>query len=470
MKLNPFSIITFTLLLTLSTCTPPNRVIEILSFDPQDTAENNDKITQNFEKVLEDSFLSAKTLVEADQLGFYSTLNEEEDFRFFSPNIFSSYAISYAHFQGLLAKKNNKQFSEVVNDIKNYDVRAVDQQNGIYSLASDKDNFVNTFRIIDSSVLLQAPSFECENRQKHIEANKKKLPNSVTEACGQAAKDLGLEGDVAIQDLLDLYRESVRNQNTNVPGLESCVEQYIFSVYFSNEVLVKLNAGQLLSEVSLLLSSKEKTPRFYSYNVENEMFLAVLTAIQKAVAASEKAKDGSLGSKLYWSSIRKFNKKVLFEVYQDPAGKEDAELKVIIQGQSNQVLLNMGIKLQTFLREVAPFMVKGFNDWESVCTKESEGSYDLRTTILPKGPFLDVINVKSQLMFYLIIVGAVIIVLAISYRCSGKGKGGKKEEVEFQKLGYGQVDLEEGESEDSESGVSRRQNKVEDNSDKFDIT
>ncbi len=391
MKLHTFLLLTFALLLTLSTATPPNRVIEILSFDPEDTAENNDKITENFEEVLENSFLSAKTLVEADQLGFYTTLNEK-DFRFFSPNQFSSYAISYAHFQGLLSKKNNKQFSEVISDIKNYDQRAVDQANGIYTLASDKHDFTNIFRIIDSSVLLEAPSFECENRQKHIEANKKSLPNSVQEACGQAAKDLGLEGDVAIQDLLDLYRESVKNQNTNVPGLESCIEQYIFSVYFSNEVLVKLNAGELLSELSNLLDQKEKTPKFYSYNVPNEMFLAVLTAIQKAATASEKHRDGMVGSKLYWSSIRKFNKKILFEVYQDPVDKEDVELKVIIQGQSNQVLLNMGIKLQTFLREIAPFMVTGYKTFELLCTKQSEGSYDLRTSMLPKGSFLDVIN------------------------------------------------------------------------------
>ena len=230
------------------------------------------------------------------------------------------------------------------------------------------------------------------------------------------------------------------------------------------------SAVKKLSELSNLLDHKEKTPKFYSYNVPNEMFLAVLTAIQKAATASEKHRDGMVGSKLYWSSIRKFNKKILFEVYQDPVDKEDVELKVIIQGQSNQVLLNMGIKLQTFLREIAPFMVTGYKTFELLCTKQSEGSYDLRTSMLPKGSFLDVINVKSQLMFYLIIVGAVIIILAIAYRQSGQGKGGeKKGEVEFKKIGYAEVDLEEGESEDSGSGVSRRQNKAEDNSDKFDI-
>jgi len=460
-----FLSILFILLITFSTCTPASRVIEILSFDPQDAADSKDKVSENFEKVLEESFNNAKTLVDADQLGFYNALTEE-DMRFFAPKDFSSYAISYAHFQGLLSKRNNKQFPEVAIEINNFEVKAVSQENGIYSLVSEKQDLDNIFRIIDTSILLEAPSFECEHRNKQIELNKNSLPSSVIEACGQAAKDLGLEGDVSIQDLLDMYREGAKNPNNNVPGLESCVEQYVFSVYFANDVLIKSNAGELLSEMGMLLGSTEKTPRFFSYNIPNEMFLAVLTAIQKTAISSEKVREGSLGTKLYWSSIRKFNKKILLEVYEETkTANKEAELKVIIQGQSNQVLLNMGIKLDMFLREIGPFMVPGYSNFKALCDSNFEGTYDLRTSMLPKGSFLDVINIKSQLMFVLIILGAIIIMLAIGYRQSGKKGAEKKGEFEFKQLGSDDVDLDESQ----EEGISKRKLSAEVDNDKFDI-
>ena len=419
-------------LLIYANCVPPTQVIEITTWDPIDTKDiTMVNMPKDFINLLEESFKSGKTLVDADKLGFYDKLTEQ-DVKFFSPNKFVSYALSYAHFEGLLSKETSKTFPVVENTINQMKLRKIDSEGGINSLDVHDRNIDNIFFIIDSSVLLESPSFDCPNKKEQITNNKYNIPLSVSTLCSSVLKGDNRFG-VPIQSLMDLYRTTEKNKNANILGLENCIEQFVFSVYYSNDVLLKLNAGELLTEINSIIDSKEKVAKFYSYNVPSEMFLAVLTAIQKAVHAAKNI-DPALATKLYWSSLKKFNKKIYIEIYKDEQQKKAPELKIIIQGQSNQVLFPLGIPADIFKREINPFLIADYNEFQDTCEMISEPVIDLKQLLL-KNDILDKVNTsRGPLFFIMLIIGIIVVVLVLNYKSTKKEISQEDKEIEFRRI------------------------------------
>ena len=445
-----FSLLSFLLYIN---CVPPTQVIEITTWDPIDTNEETmHNPSKNFISLLEESFNSGKTLADADKIGFYDKLTEQ-DVKFFSPNKFVSYALSYARFEGLLSKDTKKTFSVVENTIYQMKLRKLDSEGGISSLEISDRNIDSNFLILDSSVLLESPSFDCPNKKEQIMNNKYNIPLSVSSNCASIIKDKKTL-DAPIQTLLDLYRSSGKNKNSNILGLEQCIEEFVFSVYYSNDALIQLNAGELLTEIASIIDSKEKLSKFYSYNVPSEMFLAILTAIKKSVYAA-KSIDASLASKLYWSSLKKFNKKIYIEIYRDDSKKKSPELKIIIQGQSNQVLTSLGIPADIFKREINPFLISDFNEFQYVCTNISSTVLDLKPLFLKNELMDKVSKSKGPLFFLMIILGVVIVVLVLNYKCT-------KPELSEEEIQEKEIEFKRIRSSEDESPSRQKKNSLED--------
>src|SRR5688572_211931 len=107
----------FVALVFYSKCSQLTRVVEIMTWNPADEdIFDTQNLLENVLRTLEESYLSGKGLTDSDKVGFYQNLTEE-DIRFFSPNYFLSYAMSYAHLEGLLSKTTNKQFDQVKDEI-----------------------------------------------------------------------------------------------------------------------------------------------------------------------------------------------------------------------------------------------------------------------------------------------------------------------------------------------------------------
>lgn len=417
----------------------PAQVIQIMTSDPlQEKVDPSAELSDNFMKTLKNAFDYGKSLIDEDQAGFYDKLKQDQ-VKFYSPNNFNNYAVMYTIFQGLFSKQTEISSKEVLNDISLLQLKPVDKENGISTIDIEEQELSNTFRVIDSSILLEGSSFDCPSKQTLIEKNKRELPSHVKKTCNSATEWNKEKSLNSIQDVMELYRKGSRSKDSTI---ENCLEQFAFAAYYSNDLLIKLNAGELLAELAQILSSNDKSTELYSYMIPGEAFLGVLTAIQK-MALSRLRKTSSLSHKFYWGSLKNFNKKVVIELSGED-NKEKEDLKVTIQGENNQLMFSMNIELSKFVREIGPFMVTDYMNFQTLCSNTMLPTLDLKTIMLPEDSFLSFDGFKIYLLILLVIVSLAILVLAIIYKKSPKGKPFKKREVEFKRVETDEYDQESG--------------------------
>ena len=436
-----FILACFALCILHARCATLIKVIEIMTRESLEDASTSDNANSSLiHSLYQESFGSGQSLAEEEKDGFYSKL-KEEDVQFYSPNSDISYSISYAHLQGLLSDKNFETVDKELNEMK---LKSINKTYGLSTLEVGGLDLSNTLRVIDQSLLLESSLFTCSNRQTQIEACRDDIPQYVRKTCERAAGNLNLGPNPSIEDLMNYYRNIDIVKNMNIRDLEDCVEQLTLTLYFSNEILIKLSAGAMLYEIASILNSSDRNTKFYSYIVNKEAFLGIVTAIQKAIVSKARSLEPSLAHKLYWSSLQKFNRKILFEVYEDSNSKEGyakfPDVKVMIQGPGNQILLSMYIRLDKFAYEISDFFVERYEDFEAICNSEVTSLIDMKKKLLPKESFIDKHSFKAQMAFLIVIVGIIFFTSLYNYVKSKAPARVPRQNIEFKKLSKDEPD------------------------------
>ena len=438
-----FILACFVLCILHAHCANLIKVIEIMTRESLEDASTSDDAKSNFiHSLYQESFTSGESLGEADKEGFYSKL-KEEDVQFYTSNNDISYSMSYAHLQGLVS---DKDFATIEKEISVMKLKPINKDYGVSTLEVEDRDLSNTLRVIDQSLLLDSSLFKCSNRQAQIEASKSDIPQYVRKTCERAAQNLNLGLNPSIEDLMTYYRNIDIVKNMNIRDLEDCVEQLTLTMYFSSEILIKLSAGAILYEVAGILNSSDRKTKFYSYIVNKEAFLGTLTAIQKAIVSKARSLKPSLAHRLYSSSLQKFNRKVLLEVYEDSNPKEGhakfPDVKVMIQGPSNQMLLEMYIRLDKFAYEISDFFIENYDDFEAICDSNVYPLIDVKKKLLPKESFIDKHSFKAQMAFLIVIVAVLFFTSLYNYVKSKNQTPvpRQRQNIEFKKLSKDEPD------------------------------
>lgn len=421
------------------------RVIEIMTWNPINEINLNDAqpISDTMRSVLQDSYKRGKMLSEQDPEGFYLSL-EEDQMQFFAPNNFTGYAISFANFEGLLSDQSNRGYSEVEAlipqiKLKKASIEAQDE----YTLEVSGQSMGTTFRVISTSLLLESSRFDCSNKRTHVNRNLETIPEDIRKACVTAAQEAGLAETTVIEDLMGIYRTSGENRDVN---LENCVEQFTLATYFSNDLLIKLNSGELLNEVIQILSSTAHSPtRFYSYMTQNEVFLGILTAIQK-VAHAQIRNSQTISYNLYWGALQHNNIRLSLELYHNLTSGHQ-KIRVLISDFGGQLLFTMDIPLEKFIKEMTPFLVSDYAGFQKLCDAEASSDLDLKLLLLPKDYSKRFNNLTMQLT--LLVMGICIVIIVLTMCLKNTKKKSKHHEEEHQGFNRYENELEDYSREES---------------------
>jgi hypothetical protein len=208
--------------------------------------------------------------------------------------------------------------------------------------------------------------------------------------------------------------------------VEDCIESYILSVYFATDNQIKLNSGPLIRKIIDILNDENSVKKVEAFMVSNDVFLGFLTALNKMFRERTTESVNSL----YWGSVKKFDKSIVIEKYQDD-GSEN--LKISILGGSNQILYQFRLSLRVFTYEIGPFVLNSYEDYQKLCVYGGYSKFDMRKMVFPSG-FLSGFSAKGKAMIYLIFVQIVIALIVGIYAWCKSFKRKTPAQTKFTKL------------------------------------
>lgn len=211
--------------------------------------------------------------------------------------------------QTLQLINNQSETQWTIQSLEDEEFRTI----SVKTLPDLKDNF----RILPSSLLLEASNFVCPFKSSSLERKRNSVPTTLQDLYTELSNNLtnpSREGNMDLEELFEYYRKLVNYKaiNNELPAgisekmfrnLEFLSSFYAFYAYFDDDAILQLNAGYLLNTLFFEMEH-ENGYRIVSYGVHEADFVSLLKIFgivghQKVRLHNFESSEGTIEGMIY---------------------------------------------------------------------------------------------------------------------------------------------------------------------------